>query len=69
MPQYFALSMFTGALNDPGWTIYVVRPDSTVEIFSGNNLPLGGGVDAPYVLVDVTDAATPGDKSFIFTQN
>jgi len=36
-PNYFAIDIYSFALTDPGYTIYIVFPDSTVEVFSGND--------------------------------
>ncbi|MDY0781185.1 hypothetical protein [Tenacibaculum sp. IB213877] len=69
-PNYYALDVFTDVLTESGYTIYVVYPDSSVEIFSGNDLTLDGYTDQDVVWVNVEDDPNdPSNKLFTFTQN
>ncbi|TYP99548.1 hypothetical protein C7447_101148 [Tenacibaculum adriaticum] len=67
---YYAIDIYSAPLTDPGYTIYVVKPDTSIEIFSGSNLDLNGSTDQDVILVDVSDDPdVPGNKLFNFTQN
>lgn len=71
-PLFYAINIFSVSLSDPGYTVYVVAPDSTVDIFSGSNVALVDGfTDVIVALVDVSDdpnPINPGDKLYTFTQ-
>lgn len=70
LPNYYSLDVFSQPLNSPNYTIYIVYPDFSVNIFSGTNLSQDGFIDQDIILVDVSDdSSTPGDKIYTFTQN
>jgi len=69
LPDYFAIDIYSSALNNPNYSISVVQPDGSASIFSGSNLELSGSVDQDVILVDVSDSTTPGEKTYTFTQN
>lgn len=70
LPNYYALDIFSQSLDNTSYTIYIVKPDSSVNILSGTNLSQDGFVDQDVVLVDISDdPSTTGDKIYTFTQN
>ncbi|MCI2229963.1 hypothetical protein MC378_12365 [Polaribacter sp. MSW13] len=68
-PNYLALNLFTqGTVPNPtGYTIYIVMPDGSYQVFEGS-VPSTFFADNPIVGVNVVDdPANPGMKKYTFS--